>query len=554
MRTIRLSIKPQKNIDFNFLIEKYKNKIDINNYNFDTNILDLKDVDKAAELLIWHMNNNSHIALVTDFDSDGVNSAIVLTKGLRKLLGYKNTSTIVNKRIHNNGFNPILIDRIVSLHKTKKIDLIITADHGSNDNDAFLKLKELCDNVAILLTDHHTIKKYPTCVEVFVNPQREDSTYAKSISGCCTAFLLLVQTFKIKNIDFKKLYELVPYVAISTITDCMDMKVPYNRFIVEMGLRIMNSERFIIWHIFKLILKLGIKYSVFDLGFKIGPLINCGNTVNQEETIYNMLMEKDIDKLEELINKVIGLNTSRKELTKKYSDILEENLKDDNTICEIVHVKERAILNGKIASMIGGKYNKPTIIFSKNKDNLYSGSGRGIINNFNILEIVDKIKNNHNDIIHTHGGHYGALGCTIYPDKFERFRELLNSYTNDILKDREDIIEADTFVHPKDINNYLFAQQEVYGPYGQDYKEPIYVTVVNIDRIFDYGPIAKFMVSLGDYKLNGVYFFNDTSITKNNVLSFRGKQAYIAFTINLSTFRGSYELNLNIVRIEEIKK
>ena len=191
-------------------------------------------------------------------NNKGINSAIVLTKGLRNIFRYKNTTTIVNKRINGNGFNRKLVNKIIELHLDKKIDLIITADHGSNDFDAYATIKEKCTGVEILVTDHHTISKYPDNAEAFVNPMREDSTYPKSISGCCTAFLVLVQLAKSKNMKFDKLYEIIPYVAISTITDIMDMSIPYNRFIVELGLRIMNSERFIFWHILKLRLKLGI--------------------------------------------------------------------------------------------------------------------------------------------------------------------------------------------------------------------------------------------------------------------------------------------------------
>ena len=77
-------------------------------------------------------------------------------------------------------------------------------------------------------------------MKFFINPMREDSRYPKSISGCATAFLLLVKTFELKKLNHKALYELVPYAGISTVTDCMDMNLPYNQFFSRNGFK--NNE------------------------------------------------------------------------------------------------------------------------------------------------------------------------------------------------------------------------------------------------------------------------------------------------------------------------
>ncbi len=69
MKSIEIVTPLSKNIDFSFLDIKYKN-IDISNYDLDTEINLLKDVDKGALLIEKHMNNNSHIVIVTDYDAD----------------------------------------------------------------------------------------------------------------------------------------------------------------------------------------------------------------------------------------------------------------------------------------------------------------------------------------------------------------------------------------------------------------------------------------------------------------------------------------------------
>ena len=140
--------------------------------------------------------------------SKGISSAVVLTKGIKNILKHKNTTTVVNKRIYGNGFNPRIVRKILDINSDKKIDLIITADHGSNDDEYYIELKNKIKDLKIILTDHHTISKYPKNVDAFINPMREDSTFVKDISGCATAFLLMVKVhqlmFKSKNINFFK--------------------------------------------------------------------------------------------------------------------------------------------------------------------------------------------------------------------------------------------------------------------------------------------------------------------------------------------------------------
>ena len=51
----------------------------------------------------------------------------------------------------------------------------------------------------------------------------------------------------------------------------------------------------------------------------------------------------------------------------------------------------------------------------------------------------------------------------------------------------------------------------------------------------------------------GIYFFNDVTVTKKNIDSFKDKLCYIAFNLELTRFRGSYSLNIVVRRIEVIR-
>ena len=211
-----------------------------------TNIGQLKDIDKAVRLILDHLNNGTHICVVTDYDSDGVNSAASLHWILSQHIKDKDMlSVIINRRATGNGFTSALIDRIMELHVKKPIGLIITADHGSANNDAFTIFKRA--GIATLVTDHHQIPRggYPDQATVFVNPQRDDSQYPKDISGCVVATLVGLRLWdaaghlrpdNMSDSSLKNWRHVTLYGMISTITDVMPLSSPHNRWWVTTGL------------------------------------------------------------------------------------------------------------------------------------------------------------------------------------------------------------------------------------------------------------------------------------------------------------------------------
>lgn len=129
-----------------------------NNLNFNKDIDKLKDVYLAAEIIIKHINNNSHIAIVSDYDADGVNAATILYLIFKNIfmVDTKKLTVLVNKRKNGNGYNNVLMERIIEVDNKHKIDMIVSADHGSTNNKEYKILKER--DIDLVITDHHQIK------------------------------------------------------------------------------------------------------------------------------------------------------------------------------------------------------------------------------------------------------------------------------------------------------------------------------------------------------------------------------------------------------------
>lgn len=532
-------------------------------HNLDYQIDNLKDVDKGGKLLKEAIDNDWHIAVVTDYDADGETSAVTLTKGLLEVFSCnpKKVTTILNRKKDGNGFNKTLVKRILDLNKTKKIDLIVAADHGSSNNPEYKIFKD--HDIKTLITDHHSIEHgFPDNATVFINPQREDSTYLKSISGCCVAFLLLVRTYNqmFKTTNYKPLDILLPYVAISTITDIMDLSHPFNRHIVRMGLRVLNSHKDKKWPVVKKMIGIPGLLTPKDIGFKLGPVINAGNCTNTEDQVFRMLMSSTVESAEALMVKCNKENQRRKEVTNSIVKKLNKEYvvtPDDHAL--VLLIETDLFINGKVAPGMGIKYNKPVICFNKidfDGVEAYSGSGRGIVKGFNILEVLNSVKAEDPDIFYKLGGHHAAVGCTIKIDKLDDFKRLFNKYTKQYLHDKhiEKDIVADMYIKDYMINTKLAHMVSKFEPYGKDWEEPVFVTDLLIEHTFNIGTASKllFRCPTNKNKLTGVYFYGDESkYTTDNISELKGQVRPVAFKIKVGTFRNSYELSLEVVRIGE---
>lgn len=530
-------------------------------YDLDYKLEDLKCVTEGSILLSKHIEKNNHIAVVTDYDCDGITSAVTLTKGLLDVFACdeKQVTTIINRKKNGNGFNKSLVAQILDLHKRKPIDLIVAADHGSANNAEYGIFKE--HGIETLITDHHSIEHgIPHNATVFINPQREDSTYIKSISGCCVAFLLLVKTYKgmFKTNNFSSLHPLLPYVGISTITDIMSLDEPFNRHLVRLGLRVINSHKDRMWGVIKKAIGVPGLLTVKDIGFKFGPVVNAGNCTDTEQNVFAMLMSKTIPEIEGYMKGCISMNKLRKDTTNQIVKNL--NTKDvvtNDTSAIVLLIETHLHINGKVAPGVGIKYNKPVVCFNKIVSEgveYYSGSGRGIVKGYNILEVFNAINREDPSIFKRFGGHAAAIGCTVNMDKLEEFKVLFNKHTKislDKLGVVNDLI-VDMYIPDYMINTKLAQTVTKYEPYGKNWSEPIFISNLMVDRTIKMGTITKFVFycPTNGNKVSGIYFYGDDGdYTSENIHELRGQMVQVAYKIKVNTFRGKYDLDLEVAKI-----
>lgn len=556
--------------------EIYKNDVVSHYYNFlklDKNIDRLADVDKAANLIIKHIKNNSHIAIATDYDCDGVNSAAVLYKSLLDVFKYPEdrVTTFINKRRDGNGFNQTYVKRIKDIHNISPIDLIIGADHGSSDNNAFKEFKDL--NIDMVITDHHQIPGNinPDNCTVFINNQRSDSTYSKDISGCFVAFLVMVNTYKVMypNARLDIFNFITPYVALSTISDVMSLKVPMNRHIVKTGLNEINSFRNKAWIYIKRVLDISGKFTYKELGFKLAPLINTGNRIDSENLSFELLIAKEPETIMRLADELSKLNNFRKTVQKDTIKKVKPEVVANPYKNSIVIIMESELsISGIIAANIGEAEYKPTVCFLNNprQDELV-GSSRAIVKGLDIVSVYRHIHEEDSNIFVTakdgkvkFGGHEGAAGCSIYRDKLEDFKKLFDKYCSSLNTFKEDktLIYIDMFLPEHKLTPSIIKPLEALGPYGKDWLEPLFTSVLYVERILIFGTMAKISFATTNGKeITGIHFFRTQhDINPSNIkdiIKF-GTKVLVTYNVNLENIRHSLEFSLNVNNIQVLEK
>ncbi len=474
----------------------------------------LTGIKEGVELIKKHIEKKSMIVIYGDYDADGVPGSVVLDLMFRTL-EYNDFKVLLNERVFGNGFNQTTIDTIM-IHRP--VGLVISVDHGSSSDVYIHRLREM--GVDVLITDHHQLKdnKPPKHANVFINPQQEKSDKYKKLSGCAVGYALVNAV--LKDHPNRDMYrnEMAELVAISTIGDMMDMSNEINRCITIDGMKQLNNGR--LGKAYRKVMNYPKTISSKDVAWTLVPMINsCSRMASAQIGYISLLPSKltpknimpvvDLNNIRnssesgmlstgestryrgnnedmiveamfENLDQMRVLNLQRK---KRQNELIRDARRQVNKkdVANILMINEGTGINGIISSQIGNETKKPTVTFLYGMDTC-SGSGRAIIDGFDIKACFDWIKDTDPEVIYQedgvykYGGHHGAAGITVNTKMIERFKELFIKYItdNDIKYSKPDYKNDESII---DITNYTnvnkqLEELEQLEPFGNNYSAP----------------------------------------------------------------------------------
>ena len=178
-------------------------------------------IDEMCALLKKYHDEDTQIALLTDFDMDGLMSGVVGYAGMKELgfnvvLAYPDVTT-------GYGIDAVEIDRIKAQYP--KASVLVTGDVGITAYDGVARAREL--GMDVLVTDHHIPKGKNVDANVIVDPQLADDPAFNGICGAHVLYLVL-RHYALRYTDNPDFYcdqidRLRVFAGFGTISDSMPM-------------------------------------------------------------------------------------------------------------------------------------------------------------------------------------------------------------------------------------------------------------------------------------------------------------------------------------------
>lgn len=441
------------------------------------------------------------VTIVGDYDCDGVTSTSIL-KLVLGWCGFTNVSYRIPKRFSEGfGINPTIIDEITE-------GLIITCDNGVAQTESIQKAKD--KGLSVVIIDHHMPavdeKGNATLppADHIIDPNAIENS--ADFSGYCGAGLCLRFAREMLLAEGKENYYqyLIGIAAIGTVADVMELR-DENYVIVKNGLKKLVDERYCTIGLTTLVnATCGDLVTAHDVGFKIGPVINAASRMLDDGAklaVELITFNGDIGRAISMTDRLINLNDGRKKLKREANEAASQQIRDlclYGDVPLILYLPKTAEgIIGIIAGNLCEKYKVPAIVLtdSENPD-ILKGSARSC-GNCDIKGALDDVAAV-SDSLYKYGGHEGAAGLSVYREKFDEFRNTLQSIVGPTFDNPDDTDDVfyDLEINTEEIPEVI-EELAKYEPYGLG-NAPVVFKINDFNSIPVFAGSEKYYSCIGD--------------------------------------------------------
>ena len=200
--------------------------------------------EDAAKLLADLIRAEKKIRVIGDYDIDGVTSTYILRRGIERCNGLAD-HVIPHRIVDGYGVN----EQLITQAHQDGVDVIVTCDNGISAFGAIQLAKEY--GMTVIVTDHHEVpfsyqedgskEVLRSEADAIVNPKQPECEYPfKGLCGAAVAFKFVQLLYMQFQLSIEETKEYLPYVAIGTIGDVMEL-VDENRIFVKLGLSMLQE-------------------------------------------------------------------------------------------------------------------------------------------------------------------------------------------------------------------------------------------------------------------------------------------------------------------------
>jgi single-stranded-DNA-specific exonuclease len=423
----------------------------------------LHGMESAVERLLAARERGQKIAIVGDYDVDGVTATAILLAVLRNC-GCDAIPIVPHRLREGYGFQGVHVERA----RAEGCSVIVTADCGSSAAGAVGEA--MAAGMDVVVTDHHLPGCELPAGTVHINPRQQVCCYPFRDLAAAGLALKLALAFAGrcgKELDPAPLLRIA---CLGTIADLVPLQGE-NRVIASLGLAALADVRSA--GLKALIQQAGLKapFSAADVGFRIGPRINAAGRLHEAEHALELLLSRDPKRAAELAQELDTLNRDRQAEEAQVVEDAFRMFAERSPLPPILvgwspewHKGVVGIAAGRVAKEL----HRPTLLLSVEAE-VASGSGRSIPG----LELHSFLLRWQDRMIRF-GGHAQAVGLTVRLDVLEELRREWEAagaeWPAGLLARRH---EYELELPPRRLTSKLVAQLGRLEPYGMGNPRPL---------------------------------------------------------------------------------
>jgi single-stranded-DNA-specific exonuclease len=492
----------------------------------------LRDAEKAAKRLADAVRSGERIALVGDYDVDGVTATAVTTLFFEQI-PYPLDVHIPNRFTDGYGVSPGILERIDA-------DVVLTVDNGINAFEAAAVCRRR--GIDLIVTDHHTPSSTLPDAFAVVDPKREDDTYPfPDICGAQVAWLLLALVKKELGlaVDMGQFLELL---ALAVIADVMPL-VGLNRTIVQAGLRQMARSRRPASVIIREALD-RTKLSADDIAFQIAPRLNAAGRLEDAKIAWRFLTARSEEEAYRWFEELTRLNTLRKAIE---AEAAEEAIALADPEAKVIVVAAEGWNEGVVgivAARLVQRFERPAIVLS-----VEEGRAKGSARSLGRVSIYDLIASQAS-LLEKFGGHTMAAGLSLDMADLEAFRTGINAEAAKLdPADFHPVEEVVGRLVSGSVDFELLELLERFEPYGEGNPRPRFL-------VEDAEVVAiRYLGADGDHSKVSLRLYAHETQTFD-LLAFRRRlerpangKLTCSYTLNRNEFNGRVSIQMMLERL-----
>jgi len=383
------------------------NSVDFNDMNSYNN-----QIQKAIKRLELAKKRNEKIAILGDYDADGIAGTLIIYEALLGL-GFKNFLISLSGRRRIYDQNKKEMEKFAK----EGVSLIIFVDFGVSaiKEIKFVRKK----GIDVIVLDHHTPSKVlpPGIIVNFPNGR-------KAAAG---VVFELVKTFYRRQKKLEKETEnFLDLAAIAIVADKINL-TESNKKIISEGVKKINQGHRAALRV--LARKINLKKLTPNNFEKLVDRINFPKGINEENNLFKLMSVK-INK-KEIVGVVNDVEKHYQKTQKIIEQIFKENigkLSAELPAPKIIFVENKINwpqpgINGLVANELGKKFNRPVFVYNRLADKI-KASGRAS-KGFNLVKALRSCPA---EWFCNFGGHPQAVGFNIPLENLTKIKERLKNY------------------------------------------------------------------------------------------------------------------------------